>query len=135
MAFLRFVLSRRHPDSGVEDGLFGVAYVLRDSKDVPSDQREALRDHLAWFNQNLPTPTRFNRTTSKGHYRRTTKGIAWFRDSAVECLSRMHQIKRLLEDSGHAVSVIREDRVGYVVYEDEFQVVAEPFSDTQTGTQ
>jgi hypothetical protein len=46
----------------------------------------------------------------------------------------MHQIKRLLEDSGHAVWVIRVERVGYVVYEDEFQVIAEPFSDTQTGT-
>jgi len=28
--------------------------------------------------------------------------------------------------------MLTESRVGYVVYEDELQVVAEPFSDTQT---
>jgi hypothetical protein len=29
--------------------------------------------------------------------------------------------------------MLTETRVGYVVYEDAFQVVAEPFSDTRTG--
>jgi hypothetical protein len=29
--------------------------------------------------------------------------------------------------------MISEARVGYVVYEDAFQVIAEPFSDTRTG--
>jgi hypothetical protein len=28
--------------------------------------------------------------------------------------------------------MLTERRIGYVVYEDELQVVAEPFSDTQT---
>jgi len=32
--FTRFVLARRHPDSGVEDGLFTLAYELRDSPQV-----------------------------------------------------------------------------------------------------
>ncbi len=29
--------------------------------------------------------------------------------------------------------MLSETRVGYVIYDDAFQVVAEPFSDTQTG--
>jgi hypothetical protein len=45
----------------------------------------------------------------------------------------MHQIKTVLELYGHPVVMLSEPRVGYVIYEDEFQVVAEPFSDTQTG--
>jgi hypothetical protein len=28
--FIRFVPARRHPDSGVEDGFFRLAYALRD---------------------------------------------------------------------------------------------------------
>ncbi len=28
---------------------------------------------------------------------------------------------------------IPEARVGYIIYEDDYQVVAEPFADTQTG--
>lgn len=132
-ARIRFVLSSRHPDSGVEDGIFGVAYSLRDNPEVHLDDREQLRADLAWFEKKLPTPARFNRTTSKGHYRRATRGITWFRDTAAECIARMHQLKGVLESNGHGVTMIRENRIGYVVYEDELQVVAEPFSDTQTG--
>lgn len=132
MAFLRFIVSEIHPDSGVKNGLFDVAHALRDSEDVPEAQRQALANHLAWFAKWLPKPRRFNRSSSKGHYRRATKGIAWFRDTATEHIGRMHDMKRIAEMHGHTVEVIREERVGYVVYEDQLQVVAEPFADTQT---
>jgi hypothetical protein len=45
----------------------------------------------------------------------------------------MHQIKGILERHGHSVVMLSDTRVGYVVYDDAYQVVAEPFSDTQTG--
>jgi hypothetical protein len=44
----------------------------------------------------------------------------------------MHEIKRILEANRHMVHILREDRVGYIVYSDEAQVVAEPFADTRT---
>jgi hypothetical protein len=130
--FVRFVLARRHPDSGVEIGTFSLAYALRDSPDVEAAERTLLAETLVWFEKNLETPTRFNRTRSKGFYRRRTRGIAWFKDSATEHLARMHDLKGVLENYGHPVVMLSEGRVGYVTYEDEFQVVAEPFSDTQT---
>ena len=133
MRFIRFVLARRHSDSGLEDGAFGLAYELRDSPDVETADRDLLAETLTWFETNLETPTRFNRTKSKGFYRRNTRGIAWFKDSATEHLARMHQIKMVLEQHGHPVEMLSEPRVGYVTYEDAFQVIAEPFSDTQTG--
>jgi len=131
--FIRFALARRHPDSGVEDGTFSLAYELRDSPHVAVTDRAVLLENLAWFEKNLNTPTRFNRTKSKGFYRRTTRGITWFKDSAADHLARMHQIKGVLERYGHSVMMLAETRVGYVIYDDAFQVVAEPFSDTQTG--
>jgi hypothetical protein len=131
--FIRFVLARRHPDSGVEDGTFSLAYELKDSPHVEAADRNQLTETLAWFEKNLETPTRFNRTKSKGFYRRKTRGIAWFKDTATEHLARMHQIKGVLENYGHSVVMLSEARVGYVTYEDTVQVVAEPFSDTQTG--
>jgi hypothetical protein len=133
VAFLRFVTSKRHPDSGVEAGLFGAAYALRDDGDIGEIDRASLKDHLAWFGKNLSVPERFNRSTSKGSHRRTTKGIAWFRDTAKEHLARMHDMKRIIESNGYLVTVVREERVGYIVYEDAVQVVAEPFSETRTG--
>jgi hypothetical protein len=133
MRFVRFVLSRRHQDSGVEDGTFTVAYELRDAPHVEPAHRDLLAENLAWFEKNLETPTRFNRTRSKGFHSRETRGIAWFKDTASEHLARMHQIKSILERYGHSVVMLSEARVGYVIYDDAFQVVAEPFSDTQTG--
>ena len=126
-------MSSEHPDSGVADGLFGAAYAVRDAQETSLIDRDCLTDHLAWFVQNLPIPKRFNRSTSKGYFRRNTKGIAWFRDDAGEHISRMHEMKRIVEANGHLVHIVREDRVGYVVYEDDVQVIAEPFADTRTG--
>ena len=133
MGFIRFVLSKRHPDSGFNNGLFGLAYKLRDDPAVDAKDRESLKQALAWFDEHLPKPKRFNRSKSKGYYRRNTKGIAWFRDSATDCVAKMHQIKNVLEANGYHVATIKETRVGYIVYEDASQVVAEPFSETQTG--
>lgn len=133
VAYIRFVLSDRNRDSGVADGLFGLARELRDRAEVTAADRETLREALTWFDEHLAEPTRFNRTSSKGHYRRTTKGIAWFRDTATDCIAQMHRLRLVLETNGFHVAMICETRVGYVVYEDELQVVAEPFSDTKTG--
>jgi hypothetical protein len=133
MAFLRFVVSNRHPDSGVADGLFGVAYSLRDDSEISGEHRRALIEHLTWFTKHLSVPDRFSRSASKGYYRRNTKGIAWFRDSALEHISRMNELKRIVEGNGYVVTQISEDRIGYIVYEDVVQVIAEPFADTRTG--
>jgi len=93
----------------------------------------AIRQELNWFRNNLPVPTRFNRSRSKGYYRRGTKGISWFKDSAAECLARMHVLRQIAETHGQPITVVTEDRVGYIVDEDDVQVVAEPFADTRTG--
>ena len=44
----------------------------------------------------------------------------------------MHDIKRVLEANGEIVEVLQEERLGYIVYTDEVQVIAEPFADTRT---
>ena len=133
MSFLRFVGNRRNADSGVEMGLFEISFALADHKGTSDTSADAIREQLAWFAKNLPKPVRFNRTRSKGYYRRNTRGICWFKDSATECLSRMRVLQEIAEAHGHNTKMISEQRIGYVVYEDDFQVVAEPFNDTRTG--
>jgi hypothetical protein len=133
LRFIRFVLGRRDQDSGVEEGVFRLAYELRDSSRLEPADRESLAGTLVWFDENLDAPGRFNRTRSKGFYRRKARGIAWFKDTATEHLARMHRLKEILEKYGHSVVMLSEARVGYVVHEDPFQVIAEPFSDTRTG--
>jgi hypothetical protein len=132
MAFLRFVVGQRDPHLGFDAGPFGLAYRLAEDPGVPSWDRAALREELTWLSEHLPKPTCFNSTRSKGYDPRATRGICWFRDSAEECLARMHHIRQILERQGVVIQMIRDDRIGYVVYEDTFQVVAEPFADTRT---
>jgi hypothetical protein len=98
--FIRFVLGRRHPDSGVEDGTFDLAYEPKESPHVEAADGNQLAEALAWFEKNLEAPTRFNRTKSKGFYRRKTRGIASFKDTATEHLARMHQIKASWRTTG-----------------------------------
>ncbi|MDP2123062.1 MAG: hypothetical protein Q8J92_01645 [Parvibaculum sp.] len=42
----------------------------------------------------------------------------------------MREISRILQEYGHFVTMIKSARPGYIVYEDEHQIVAEPFADT-----
>jgi hypothetical protein len=133
VTYLRFTVLTNHPDTGVADGVFRTAYALRDTGGISRTDRDTLAEQLEWFSKNLLIPKRFNRSASKGHYRRATKGIAWFREDAGEHISRMFELKRVLEANGHPVHVVRENRVGYIVYEDDAQVIAEPFADTRAG--
>ncbi len=39
----------------------------------------------------------------------------------------MWELKAVIENHGFIIEVMKTDRPGYVVYEDEYQIVAEPF--------
>ncbi|MCB1542131.1 MAG: hypothetical protein KDJ25_15205 [Rhodoblastus sp.] len=109
----------------------GIAYRLADDAVASSDDRAQAAALLRWFSDNLPTPTRFNNTTSKGFYRRTTRGVSWFKASAQEHIDKMGALAVLIERYGYQTQRIRSRRPGYIVYEDEAQIVAEPFRDKQ----
>jgi hypothetical protein len=74
MGFIRFVLTKPHSDSGLKEGLFRLAYRLWDDPELNEDDRQALTEIMEWFDRKLAVPDRFNRSTSKGYYRRATRG-------------------------------------------------------------
>jgi hypothetical protein len=127
--YLRFILPEKHPDTGVETGVFEAAYALKREGALAPMEREELEGLLRWFGDELPVPTRFNRTKSKGHYRRAAKGISWLKASAKRHVERTHRLAQILRDHGHHVDMIKSANPGYVVYEDDHQIVAEPFND------
>ena len=129
-SYLRFVLHRKHPDSGVSEGLFSAGYALRDDEDTPPYDRDNLAAIMSWFDNNMEVPYRFNRSSSKGRYRRTTKGISWFKATSWEHIEKMRDLAAVLAEHGHFVDEIQSERPGYIVYEDGVQIVAEPFADT-----
>ena len=126
--YLRFAIEKRNVDSGRGIGIFHAAVNLRSSSALEQWEYEVLCELLHWFDQNLEKPDRF--TASKPpYYRKQPKAISWFKDTAIEHIDRTRQMVVILERHGLTVQTHRAERVGYVVYEDEFQVVAEPFSD------
>ena len=127
--YLRFVVAQVDEDSGRELGVFQAAYNLRDDGKLYPYEEPQLDELRQWFNTHLQGPTRF--TASKPpYYRKKSTAISWFKDSAQEHIARVREIVAILENHGVRVRMIRADRVGYVVYEDEHQIVAEPFSDS-----
>jgi putative lipoic acid-binding regulatory protein len=130
--YLRFVLQKTNDASGVREGLFPTAYALHREGHLPPEDLHEVAELLQWFERNLATPDRFNRTTSKGHYRRKTRGIAWLKPTASAHIDKMRQLVALLDRHDHTVEMLTSDRPGYVVYEDDAQLIAEPFRDTET---
>lgn len=55
--------------------------------------------------------------------------MCWFKATATEHIAKMREMSCILEQNGFYVRVIKAQRPGYIVYEDEYQVVAEPFAD------
>jgi len=57
-------------------------------------------------------------------------GLSWLKDSARVHVEKVRRIANMLAAHGVPIETITTDRPGYVVYEDDYQIVAEPFSDT-----
>ena len=126
--FIRFVVGSRDEDSGRRQGLFQAGDELRATGRMSHGDEQRLDELQQWFRENLPVPDRFA-VSSKPH--RKPQAISWFRDTATEQIAQIREYQRLLETYGFIVQMLREKRPGYVVYEDEYQVVAYPFSETR----
>lgn len=125
--YLRFVVGEIDEDSQRELGVFHALGYLRDQGKLLQYEEEQEDLIRRWFNENLEKPIRF--TTSKApFYRKKNRAISWFKDNAQEHLDRIRSLVAILENHGVAVQMLKTNRVGYVVYEDEYQIVAEPFS-------
>ncbi|HEX5410448.1 MAG TPA: hypothetical protein VFZ27_01145 [Terriglobia bacterium] len=126
--YLRFVVEELDDDSEFELGVFQAAFDLHDKGKLYPYEEQHLDELRQWFDTHLEKPTRFT-TAKPPYYRKRNRAISWFKDSAQEHIARVREISAILENHGVPVRMIKSDRVGYVVYEDEHQIVAEPFSD------
>ena len=126
--YLRFVVPKIDDDSERGLGVFQAAYRLRDEGKLYSYEETHLQSLREWFNVHLEKPTRFT-AAKPPYYRKKSRAISWFKDTAHEHIGHIREMVAILENHGVSVRMLKADRVGYVVYEDEYQIVAEPFSD------
>jgi hypothetical protein len=123
--FIRFVSGRVHEDSHVWTGLFCAAFELR-SSGLPDYEIDALVELRDWFNVNLDSP--FDHLRSSDRFDRA---ICWFKHTARDHLRKAWELATVLERNDVLIWTIRSKRTGYVYYEDEVQVFAEPFNDVR----
>jgi hypothetical protein len=129
--YLRFVVAELHPASGKELGVFHAVGSLRDGGRLARHEEEQYDEITKWFDDHLKTPTKFT-TAKPPFYRRQSKAISWFKDTANEHINRVRLLVEILRNHGISVQMLKTERVGYVVYEDEHQIVAEAFT-RETG--
>jgi hypothetical protein len=125
--FVRFVVNEVDVNSGQPLGVFQAIARLEYYGRLTAQEQQAEKKISDWFDRNLAKPERF--TTSKFPYHnKQSKAISWFKDSAHAHISQMRVLAAIVERHGYIVQMLTTDRVGYVAYEDEHQVVAEPFA-------
>tara|TARA_B100001989_G_C24452133_1_gene419560 strand:- start:19 stop:387 length:369 start_codon:yes stop_codon:yes gene_type:complete len=120
--YIRFEIDKRDTRSGRPTGMFTLAYDLIEDIDTENYQRAKIKELLNYFGDKLPVPTKFAK--GKNTYHKNKHGISWLKSEATEMVSKFWELKIILEEYGHHIIVTKQDYVGKIVYEDDFQVVA-----------
>lgn len=123
--FIRFVSGEIDEDSLVSAGLFTAAFDLLYDPRLPDDEYYPLRELMDWFNEHLKGPYNYRLRAPS----RAPRAICWFKPTAREHLSRAWEMAWILERNDVFIRTIKAARTGYVLYEDEAQILAEPFAD------
>jgi hypothetical protein len=123
--FIRFVSGEIDEDSHVSAGLFRAAYKLMREVRLPDYEYNALREPMDWFEEHLESPYDFRLEPA----RLADQSLCWFRCTATEHLRRAWEMVAILEERDIFIRTIRSDCRGYIIYEDEAQVLAFPYND------
>jgi hypothetical protein len=120
--YVRFVVGTDAENPAWLTGVITMARLLCDEGELHDYESEWLEEIFEWFNHHLPCPP-FQKKLRSGEW--TRDAVSWFRADAKEPLKRIWDLVAILEEHGVAVRLITSERPGKIVYEDEFQVVAE----------
>ena len=122
--YVRFVVAQRHADTGVPTGIFEALKLLPRAGHLADWDEQRLDELMSWFRANLPFPARVARSRRpNGHH----AAVSWFKASAADHIRMARELAVVFESHDIRTEMLTATRPGYVVYEDEFQVLAEPF--------
>ena len=121
---IRFVVLKKDENSNHEQGLFQAAYDLKEEGLLTDNELKWFKEITGWFNKYLSAPKRLSRSTRPHAH---NNAISWYKDSAHKHIAKMRELSTFLEYHGITTKMIKTDRPGYIVYEDDFQVTSVPF--------
>ena len=123
--FIRFVSGEIDEDSHVSAGLFRAAYKLITEGPLADYEYHALREPMDWFDVHLKTPYDYQLEPA----RLADQSLCWFRASATEYIRRAWEMVAILEYHDIFIRMVRSQSPGYILYEDDAQVLAFPYAD------
>lgn len=124
--YLRFEPQIDDPESDYVWSLFGAVGQLLENGDLTRYEHRRLSELDNWFTSHLREPTRLARSR---RYHAENKAVCWFKSSASACIDKLREIVSILEHHDIPVRMVKSTHPGYIVYEDEYQVAAEPYRD------
>ena len=103
--------------------------ILKRRDDLHPEDFKRYRALAEWFNENLDMPSKFSRSSKSSA---TPRALSWFKDSATVYIAKTRELAAIFDKYDIAVTMLKTHRPGYVVYESDNQVIAEPYADTET---
>ena len=125
--FVRFVSSEIDYDSHVPAGLFCAAFDLIDDGKLSDHDYAELADLMRWFRLHLNGPFEYRLRKPW----RARRSICWFKSEAHEHVKQAWRLANLLSRNDVLVRMIKSHTVGYIIYEDTAQVLAQPSADVR----
>jgi len=116
--YVRFVVGTNREDPKHQLGIIASVRFLKERGQLPDYELEHVEEIFLWLDTHLPCPP----FTGKRWSRDAT---SWFKGSAQGMISKFRDLIAILEQYGHPVRMLRTERPGMILYEDEFQIVAE----------
>ncbi|MEO1653720.1 MAG: hypothetical protein AAFU64_09255 [Bacteroidota bacterium] len=107
-----------------EKGFLNAARYLRDEGILEESRRIQLKSNLAWVENHLKRRPDFPSDEDD----LINIPMSWIKESAKLHIQKMDEIREILEENDILVEVLQVDKPGEILYEDEHQIVARPFS-------
>jgi len=103
--------------------LFQAMDFIRDHPLIDEEDEAKLQVLTLWFDENLDVPKWF---TNPAGRRYETKSLSWFKDTAKSHILKVNELIEILEKYNLIIERVTSKNLWHTVYEDEFQVSAEP---------
>ena len=115
--YIRFVVGTENEETNTLHGPFTEARLLSDSKKLYDYEVEVINKIFDWYNDNLPCPPFESSKWPRN-------AITWFKIEAQEFISKLYEIKAILNEHEVQVITIKTESPGKILYEDEYQIVS-----------
>ena len=118
--FLRLIINKKDDASQAAQGIFVTSWQVVHAPETSKEDRWEIKKLLVWFDKHLPSPTNeFPPAT-----------IFWYKSEKTELIKKTWELASLLRKQGLIVGIIKTEKPGYIFYEDDYQIGAQPFKDT-----